>query len=546
MRRRAFLQSIALGSAVSALSACQLLPAPGPNRENQSTAGALQPRNGGTLSWAASDITDDINPTTFSGGAAAEVLNQVLDGLVALDANQTVYPHLATSWVIEDNARRYTFTLRDDVRFHDGTPFTASAVKRSWERWFDPANHAGAELLFLGPVDSLDAPDSHTFVVRFTQPNPLFLLNMWRPYFGVISPRQLDTLSPGDRIAAPVGTGPFKFNARGSDGALALDANPDYNWGDALLQNRAAPHIQQLRYRAVTDAGSRVATLESGESLLIDDLPEADYARLSASGRYRFVEAPRTGPALGFFINVQRPPADDLAVRQAINWGIDRQAISQQLFFGRHPPAVGPLSEGVWSRLADLEQTYTHDVQRASQVLEAAGWTLGADGIRRKDDQVLSLILATFRDPWSQIAQALQAQVRQAGIDLQVQQMARGPYLDFVRQGGHHLCASAGTNLDPDELRSRYHSANAGVSNFSNLTDHGLDELLELGAVQAMGSAERRATYETVQRRLMELLPFVSIMTQHRLQAMSARVHGFSMRADALNAWPLGDVWLEA
>jgi peptide/nickel transport system substrate-binding protein len=286
--------------------------------------------------------------------------------------------------------------------------------------------------------------------------------------------------------------------------------------------------------------------LESGENLLIDDLPEPDYGRLAASGRYRFVEAPRTGPALGFFMNLQRPPADDLAVRQAINWAVDRQAISQQLFFGRHPPAVGPLSEGVWGRLADLEQTYTHDVARANQVLEAAGWTPGADGIRRKDDQPLSLILATFRDPWSQIAQALQGQLRQAGIDLQVQQMARGPYLDLVRKGGHHLCASAGTNLDPDELRTRYHSAYVGVSNFSNLVDHELDEQLELGAAQAMGSAERRATYEAVQRRLMELLPFVSIMTQHRLQAMSSRVQGFAMRPDALNAWPLGDVWLEA
>jgi len=198
----------------------------------------------------------------------------------------------------------------------------------------------------------------------------------------------------------------------------------------------------------------------------------------------------------------------------------------------------------VWGRLDDLETSFPLDPARGRQILEAAGWTPGQDGIRQKDGQRLSLVLATFRNPWSQIAEALQSQVREVGIDLQAQKLARGPYLDLVRQGGHHLCASAGTSLDPDELRARYHSANIGVSNFSGLSDGTLDEQLALGASQPMGSAERRATYEGIQRRLIALVPFVSIMSQHRIQAMSARVHGFSMRPDALNASPCNDVWL--
>jgi hypothetical protein len=124
--------------------------------------------------------------------------------------------------------------------------------------------------------------------------------------------------------------------------------------------------------------------------------------------------------------------------------------------------------------------------------------------------------------------------------------LRKAPTAAAIRRGDHHLCASAGTSLDPDELRSRYHSANIGVSNFSNLRDASLDEQLTLGAGQVMGSAERRQTYETVQRRLMQLLPFVSVMSQHRIQAMAARVNNFSMRPDALNANPIGDVWLDA
>jgi peptide/nickel transport system substrate-binding protein len=233
-------------------------------------------------------------------------------------------------------------------------------------------------------------------------------------------------------------------------------------------------------------------------------------------------------------------------VRQALSWAVDRKSIVDHLFFGRHTVAVGPLAEGVWSRLDGLETAYTYDPARARQILDAAGWVAGSDGIRRKDGQRLSLILATFREPWTQIAQAAQASAREVGIDLQVQMMARGPYLDVIRRGEHHLCASAGTSLDPDELRSRYHSANIGVSNFSSLRDAQLDEQLTLGAGQMMGSSERRKTYETVQRRLMDLLPFVSVMSQHRLQAMSARVHNFTMRPDALNASPIGDVYLDS
>jgi peptide/nickel transport system substrate-binding protein len=206
-----------------------------------------------------------------------------------------------------------------------------------------------------------------------------------------------------------------------------------YAWGDDLRTKRAAPYVQELQFRSIIDQGTRSATLESGENLLIDDLPEPDYGRFATTGKYRFVEATRTGPALGFFINVQRPPADDLAARQALNWALDRQSIVDRVFFGRHTAAVGRLSEGVWSRLSDLEQSYGFDVARARQILDNAGWTVGTDGIRQKNGQRLSLVLATFRNPWTQIAQVAQSTFHDIGVDLDVRQMARGPYLDFIR-----------------------------------------------------------------------------------------------------------------
>jgi peptide/nickel transport system substrate-binding protein len=271
MPRRRFLRFALIATGGSVLAACQLPGVAAPPRPTQISR-PDQPRPGGSLAWGTSDSIEDINPISFSGFSASELLNHVLDGLVVLDANQKVYPHLATRWAIEDNARRFAFTLRDDVRFHDGTPFTAEAVKRSWERWQDPRSKAGTELLFLGPIDSIDTPDPRTLVVRFSEPNPLFLLSTWRPYFGSISPKQLDAIPPGEKIAAPIGTGPFKFSSRSADGVVTLEANKDYAWGDDLLVNRKAPFVQELRFRSIVDEASRVASLESGDSLLIDDV----------------------------------------------------------------------------------------------------------------------------------------------------------------------------------------------------------------------------------------------------------------------------------
>jgi peptide/nickel transport system substrate-binding protein len=143
------------------------------------------------------------------------------------------------------------------------------------------------------------------------------------------------------------------------------------------------------------------------------------------------------------------------------------------------------------------------------------------------------------------VERAMQAQLRAVGIDLQIQKMERGPYLDFTRDHKHNLNASASTNIDPDGiLRVSYHSSNKPRSNFSGVADAQLDALLDRGATQEIGSTERRKTYEDAQMRLMDPAPFVSVMSQVRVEGMAARVRGLHMSADGLNAQPLSDVWV--
>lgn len=508
------------------------------------TAGAT-PVRGGVLTWAQWDMNDSIDPPNASGAAALEIIGALTDSVVAIDSNEQVFPALATNWTIEDDSKRYTFTLRDDVKFHDGTPLDSSAVKRTWDRILDPATKSPSTASLMGPVDQILAPDLRTVVVTLKETYPLLLLELWRQYFGIVSPKVLDALQPGEQLKNLVGTGAFKLVGRAADGVVTVEANPDYSWAPRNVENRGVPYLQMIKFRAVTDAGTRVATLESGESLFIDEVAEPDYARLKADSRFGFVEAPRRGLAVGFFINIHQPPTDDLAVRQAMQWAVDRKGIVDKLFFGVHKVASGPLSEGIWGRDDKFEQVFSYDPNKAQQILEDAGWkSPGSGGIRAKNGTPLSLNLVSFRSPWHEMADPVQAQLRAVGIDAQVQKMERGAYLDFVRGYKHNLCSSAGTDIDLDQLRLRYHSSNRPNANFANTDDPQLDALLVQGSQQAIGSPERLQTYEQVQQKLMNLLPFLSVMSQVRVEGMSNKVHGLKMGPDGLNAFGLSDVWI--
>ena len=543
--RREFLRRSALAAASVAVVACT---PQGVTTASPTVKPSASPLRGGTLTFGQWDKIDSIDPALTTGAAAGEVAQNILDTLITMDADQKFYPALASKWTIEDSGKKFTFTLRDGVKTHDGGTITADAVKRSFERILDPKLKAGAVVSLIGPIDTITAPDPKTVVFTFKQSYYAFMLQIWRYFFGILSPKYLDSLKPGDSAVAPVGSGPFKFVSRSADGVVTLEQFADYNWGNDLTVNKAVPYLQTVKFRAITDASTRVATLESGENLLIDEVTEADYARLKADNRFTFVNSPRASHTLGFFMNVTRAPTDEKPVREAVNWAIDRKSIVEKLFFGVHKVSVGPLSEGVWARLAEIETSFSFDPAKAKSILDTAGWKVGASGpIREKAGQKLEILLATFRSPWSEIAEAMQSQLRDVGIDLKVQKMERGPYLDYVRAYKHNMAATASTSVDPDGvLRIVYHSSGRGSgSNFANVNDPALDALLIKGQGQELGTADRKKTYEDAQRKVMEILPYVGVMSQVRVEAMSTKVHGFKPGPDGLTGAPLNDVWVD-
>ena len=540
--RREFLRRSALAGASVALFSCA------PGASTPAPGASLAPVKGGTLTWGQWDKIDSIDPALTTGAAAGEIAQNIVDTLITLDAEQKPYPALATKWTIEDAGKKFTFTLRDGVKFHDGTTLTSAAVKGSFERIIEPKLKAGAVVSLVGPLDSIATPTDSTVVFTFKQGYYAFMLQIWRYFFGIMSPKYLATLKPGDPAPAPVGSGPFMFDSRSPDGVVTLKAFADYNWGAETFQNRGAPYLTSIKFRAITEPSTRIATLESGENLLIDEIPDADYARLKDDRRFAFVLSPRASHTLGFSMNVTRAPTDDRAVREAVNWAVDRKTIVEKVFFGVHHVSIGPLSEGVWARDDEIEKAFGFDPAKAKKLLDDGGWKLPGSGpIREKGGQKLEILLATFRSPWTEMAQAMQAQLRDVGIDLKVQVMERAPYLDYVRGYKHNMAATSTTAIDPDGiLRVCYHSANRVTgSNFSNVSDPALDALLVKGQGQELGTQERRQTYLDAQKKIMEILPFVGVMSQVRVEAMSAKVHDFKPGPDGLTGLPLNDTWME-
>jgi peptide/nickel transport system substrate-binding protein len=551
--RREFLVLTGSAAAAAALAACTPT-ATGPAATAATAAATAAPKRGGTLLWGQTQDNTQLDPALINGGAAFETVGNLTDSLVSMDADLKLHPWLATKWTVEDNNRKYTFTLRDDVKFHDGTPFDSAAVKKTYDRIVDPRTKAAQAAGLLGTYDRSETPDARTIVMYFKNPEPLILLSIWRQFFGIISPKQLDALKPGEVITtAPVGTGPFKWMSRTADGVNIMERNPDYKWGPEFRSNRGAAYVDGMRGRRIPDPSTKTATLESGESLLIDDLQEADYPRLKNDKRFGFVQVAQKGPAYGFQFNMRKPssPVTELAVRQALNWAVDRQGIVDKILFGVHHPLVGPLSEGVWGRLDELEKTYplAGDKKKAGEILDAAGWKAATPGaIREKNGQKLSLILATRQEqvPQKDLATAMPLQFREIGVDIQVQSMPQNNWLDFTRAYKHDLCDAPGSNFDPDELRQRFHTNGIGAVNYAGLSDPVLDDLFVKGQNAPLGSDQRRQVYADIQKRFMDLAVLLPLITLIRTEAFASRAHGLAMEPTGLVPLPHLDLWLDS
>lgn len=446
-----------------------------------------------------------IDPHVDASSELGIPLTSVYDPLVWLTRDGTFVPGLAESWDISEDGLTYTFHLRGDVTFHDGTPFNAEAVRFSLDRIADPATQSRKARGMLGPYSYTEVVDETTVRIHFDEAYAPFLSSLSTVYLAMVSPEAVAEW--GDEYQFhQVGTGPFVFEEYVAKDHLTLVRNRDYDWAPSFFDHQGPPKLEKVTFKFYTDPATRVLALESGEADVMGEIPPQDAVRLDNRPNYDVVPVSVPGQPLQFFINTRRPPTDDVRVRQALIYAVDRPAIVRTVFEAYSPAAYGPLCRSTWGYDPAVEGMYAYDPGTAIELLEQAGWSdSDGDGIRDRDGQPLELeaiLMAWGYIP--EVAQMLQEQLKAVGIGMNSRQMIFSNALGEVADDNYHLAPFLFSNSDPDILRTTFHSSNIeGGFNWSKVSDSQLDRWLEQGK-GAMDEALRREIYAQIQQRIME------------------------------------------
>lgn len=482
------------------------------------------------LTLAPTGIDPHINASSELGIPLASVY----DTLVFRDPAGGFVPGLAQRWEIAADGISYTFFLRQDVRFHDGTPFNAESVKINLERIQNPANKSQKARFMIDAIKTITVVDEFTVRLELAQPFAPLLDSLSQVYLGMASPTALAKWG-ADYQFHQVGTGPFRFTEYSPGDHLTLERNAGYAWGPSIYQNRTA-QIDRIVFRIYADPATRTPALLSGDADIMGEVLPRDAADLEAGGKFRVYPTSIPGQPLQFFLNTRLSPTDDPLVRQAILKAIDRRSLVETVFGRYSPVATGPLTAVTWGA-ADVVPADLFDRAGANALLEQAGWKdSNGDDILEKDGE--SLRVKIVFPSWGlspQAAAVMEMHLKDAGVLAELVQVPSFAALVEAQKGGaYNLISMNLAGTDPDLLRSFFRSD--GSYNWSRAQDANLDALLD-AAQCAESDPERLALYREAQVEIAAQSLLLPIRDYVNLNVASQRVK--SLRYSAQGWFPI-------
>jgi peptide/nickel transport system substrate-binding protein len=458
---RTALKTIALALVVSLLSAC-----------GGSSAPTTQLTYGLTLS------PSGIDPHINASSELTIPLRSVYDTLVFEDpVHGGFVPGLAESWSISADGLIYTFNLRTDVRFHDGTAFNADAVKANIDYILNPDHHSQKAAFMLGQFDRVEVIDEYTIALHLKTPFAPLMDSLSQTYLGMASPDALERWGSTEYQFHQVGTGPYRFVEYIPNDRITLEVNPDYAWGPSVYESAQA-EIDKIVFRFYADEATRALALQSGEVDIIGEIPPHDALRLVEGGAFNLHAVPIPGQPLQFLFNVLRSPTDDVRVRTALIQSVDRETLVETLFSTFSPIAEGPLTAATFGFSPD-HPFPEYDPAAAAATLDELGWRDDdSDGYRSRDGVDLELLLVL--PPWGSNPEAGQLvaaawEALGARVSIEV-----APGFGLLKEaqiaGAYHAIGINFFGADPDLLRSFYSST--GLYNWTGVSDAALDQRL--------------------------------------------------------------------
>jgi peptide/nickel transport system substrate-binding protein len=481
---------------------------------------------GGEIVVAMNNEPDSLDPHVSSSRYDVQVENAVYETLIVYDEEERVYkPHLATEWSVSDDGTEWTFMLRDDVMFHDGEPFNAEAVMANFERMMDPETKSESAVYQIGPIQEMEVVDEYTIKLTYDEPFAALLPGLVQVPVSMISPAAMEEYGQ-ELYNNMVGTGPFKFIEWEERDHITIERWEDYDWAPPTATHDGPAYLEKVTYIFVPEGETRLATLMTGDSDIVMRVPEDAWPQMAGNANYQTASTPQPGFKPAIDLNTQKFPTDDINVRKALNYLIDKEAVIQAVYGGVYEPAYGMLSPYTpgYEPEANL---YEFDPEQGMALLEEAGWSdTDGDGILDKDGEPLHLVYLTLPGV-QETAVVIQALLEEYGISVEVLAEDNPAQQSDAQQGIQNMVWIQWGASDPSILRQMFGCENVGAGwNFSHYCDEEAQALMEAGE-KATNPDERMDIYSELQIKLMEDAVTVPLRVYSRLWAYESNIENF-------------------
>lgn len=498
---------------------------------------------GGTLIvGTGADPAGGLDPESVMNNESAFIMATIFNRLVEYAPGTVeIVPGLAESWDVSDDGLVYTFHIRQGVTFHDGTVFDANALKLVFDRLLDPtfpnyyANRKGIDSYVPGTLEanvaSYTVVDDYTFKLTLSHPYAPLLQDLAMVWFGIVSPESVNTYG-AEVYKHPVGTGPFEFVEWVPNDHVTVKANPNY-W-------RGKPKVDEIIFKQIPESSVRTMMMQAGQ---IDIMMNVSPENIAVLDNDPNVDVYRLTALLVNYIGIPRmvTPFNDIRVRQALNYAVNKQELSQYLYQGLAVPMRSPMPPGM-PGYKDLEPDYAYNPDKAKDLLTEAGFPNGFD-----------CNMYTYANPRSynpaggKLATALQGYWKKVGIDVHITQLEWGSYLRTTRDpdftDGMDLRGWTADCGDPDNFLYYLYYGKASSIPKAMTGRPDVDALIEQERVSA-DPAERANLIDQVLQKIWNDAGDVWLTNGVLVRATTSKVHGFQL--DPLSMFFYADqLWKE-
>jgi peptide/nickel transport system substrate-binding protein len=426
-----------------------------------------KPVKGGTLVYLEQQPHTNLYPPAGGFYPNGGILNQITDKLTYQNPDTLeIEPWIAESWTVNADATEYTFRIRSGVTFSDGTPLDAYAVARN----YDTFGRGNKDLKLpisevINNYDRSEVIDARTVKFVFRKPSPGFLQGTSVIGSGLVSPATLalpyEALGDATKI---IGSGPFVVASETLGRELTLTARKDYNWGPGKLSHQGRAHLDSIKFIVTPEDSVRIGALLAGQADVIRQIQAYDEKQVEDEG-YRIYAPSTRGVNNSIVFRPDNPLVSDVRVRRALLHAVNTDEIVSTLFSENYPKATSIIAKSAQGYV-DLSAKLAHDLEKAKALLDEAGWTVGAGGVRQKDGKTLELT-AYESLPQPQNKETLQLVSQQwakVGVKLNVLTGDSGSAtVNNLDPSKAPVSPAMVGRADPDVIKSQYYPTNRNV-----------------------------------------------------------------------------------